>query len=115
MMAFVDGSTQVENAPVLGPMARSQTGQAMLKELKDQFECAMRAIRAHSAAQMTTDANARGTFPSVPAGTYYVYGRFYRVTKPVRAGGVFWNLKVRLKPGQNTMTLSVDNAAWLAR
>jgi hypothetical protein len=61
---------------------------------------------------MTTDANSRGIFPSVPAGTYYLYGRFYRVQKPVRTGGLVWNLKVEVKPGQNTTMLSVNNAAW---
>jgi hypothetical protein len=60
---------------------------------------------------MTTDANARGSFPSVPAGNYYLFGRFYRITKPVRGGGMLWNLNVQLKPGQNMHRLTVDDAA----
>jgi len=72
----------------------------------------MKAIRSHSVAEMTTDANARGTFPRVPAGTYHLYGRFYRVQKPFRGGGMVWNLRVVVKPGQNTLILTVNNAAY---
>ena len=49
---------------------------------------------------------------SVPAGTYDLYGRFYRITKPVRGGGMVWDLKLELKPGPNALTLSVANAAY---
>ncbi len=84
----------------------------LAKSAKTDIECAMKALRAHSMAQVTTDANARGTFSSVPVGTYYVYGSFYRTQKPVRTGGLVWNLKTAVKPGQNVVTLSVDNAAW---
>jgi hypothetical protein len=71
----------------------------------------MKAIRAHSVAELTTDSNARGSFPKVAAGRYFLFGRFYRVTKPVRAGGMLWNLRIDLKPGQNQLRLSVDDAA----
>jgi hypothetical protein len=84
---------------------------AFTKERKAEFECVMKSLRAHSVAELTTDANARGISPAVPAGTYYLFGRFYRITKPVRGGGMLWNLRVTLKPGQNTLRLSVDDAA----
>ncbi|MFY9607785.1 MAG: hypothetical protein WAU45_04120 [Blastocatellia bacterium] len=91
-------------------MAAEMTGLA--KSAEADFDCAMKAIRSHSVGQMTTNANGRGTFHAVPAGTYYLYGRFFRTQKPVRTGGLVWNLKVEVKPGQNTTMLSVNDAAW---
>jgi hypothetical protein len=59
------------------------------KEAKADFECAMKAIRTHSLAELTTDSNARGSFPKVAAGRYFLFGRFYRVTKPYGQAGCF--------------------------
>lgn len=115
MLAFTQGMAQGDKVPVVGELLSTPIGQdaaTMVSEAKADLECVMRAVRAHSAAEMTTDANARGTFPSVPAGTYYLYGWYYRVREPVRAGPVAWNLKVELKPGQNTLRLSVRDAAY---
>ncbi|MDQ3846689.1 MAG: hypothetical protein M3342_22155 [Bacteroidota bacterium] len=116
MLAFLDATTQLKKHPLVGPMAeileQQPEGPAeMMKEFKADFECAMKAIRAHSAAQMTTDDNGRGVFPKVQAGTYYLFGRFYRIQNPVRGGGCTWNFKVALKPGRNVLKLSVDDAA----
>lgn len=49
-------------------------------------------------------------FPAVSAGTYYLYGRFYRTKNP-RGGGMVWNFKLQLDPGDNTLPLAVDQAA----
>lgn len=76
---------------------------------RKELNCVMDGIRSHAVAKMTTDANAKGTFPNVPAGTYYVFGRFYRGGKRP-AGGMFWNYKIELKPGRNALQLSVDKA-----
>jgi hypothetical protein len=115
MFTFLDAGTQVGNAATVEILASlfGQKGEidAFTNERKAEFECVMKAIRAHSLAEVTTDANARATFPSVPAGTYHLFGRFYRITKPVRGGGVLWNLPVQLRPGQNALQLSVNNAA----
>lgn len=115
-MALVDSGTQVEDFPGAKALVSLFGQQEMLAEFTEMaradYDCAMKAVRAHSVAQMKTDAQARGTFPRVPAGTYYLFGRFYRLQKPVRAGGMFWNLRVALKPGQNLVRLSVSNAAW---
>lgn len=97
---------------MLGMPGGQELKEEMVKPAKAEFDCAMKAIRSHSVAEMTTDANARGIFPSVPADTYYLYGRFYRVQKPFRGGGMVWNLKVVLKPGESPITLSVNNAAY---
>lgn len=114
-LTLFDAGTQVENAPgmdlVASMLGHPEAVAEFSKEAKAEFECAMKAIRAHRVAEMTTDANARGSFPTVPAGRYYLFGRFYRVTKPVRAGGMLWNLRIDLKPGQNLLRLSVDAAA----
>ena len=115
MLAFTQGIAQGGNVPVVGELLSTPIGQdaaAMVSEAKADLECVMTAVRAHSAAEMTTDANARGTFPSVPAGTYYLYGWYYRVQEPVRAGPVAWNLKVELEPGPNTLRLAVGDAVY---
>jgi hypothetical protein len=115
MLAFLDAGTQLEKVSELGALAAAFGQPGALSEItamsKPDLDCAMQAIRAHSVAEMTTDADAKGTFPGVPPGTYYLFGRFYRATKPVRAGAVSWNQRVTLKPGQNLLRLSVDNAA----
>jgi hypothetical protein len=119
IFVMADTLTQVEGvAPGLG-IDLANPGIRLGKELYQGMflgnadpQCMAKAISAHSFAEMTTDVNARGTFPGVPAGTYYLFGRFYRVTKPVRTGGLLWNLKIELKPGQNVLRLSVDDAAW---
>jgi hypothetical protein len=115
MLTFADAGTQVANVPgmdmISSILGHGEMPAEFAKVAKADFDCGMKAIRAHSVAEMTTDGNARGTFPGVPPGTYHLFGRFYRVTKPVRGGGVLWNLKVELKPGQNALKLSVDDAA----
>jgi len=115
-MAFVDSGTQVADIPGISAIASIFGNSEMLAEFKQlakaDYDCAMNAVRAHSFAETVTDANARATFPPVPVGTYYLFGRFYRLQKPVRAGGMFWNMKINVKPGQNVIRLSVDNAAW---
>jgi hypothetical protein len=115
---FYDAFGEVKNVPGMDILTAMPGSQGLKEELesggpaKAEFDCAMKAIRSHSVAVMTTDANARGIFPSVSAGTYYLYGRFYRVQKPFRGGGMVWNLRVVLRPGQDTTTLSVNNAAY---
>ncbi len=114
-VSFYDAFGEVKNVPgmdILTGMLGGKKEDLESPEAKAEFDCAMKAIRSHSVAQMTTDANARGIFPSVPAGTYYLYGRFYRVQKPFRGGGMVWDVKVVVKPGQNTLILTVANAAY---
>jgi len=115
-LSLMDAGTQVENFPGMSAMAsvlgHGDMPSEFTKLAKADYECAMTAIRAHSVAEITTDANARGVLASVRAGTYYLYGRFYRITKPVRGGGMVWDLKLELKPGPNALTLSVANAAY---
>jgi hypothetical protein len=115
MFTFLDAGTQLGSVPgmelLTSMFSQKEELEAFTKERQAEFECVMQAIRAHSVAEVTTDANAVATFPSVPAGTYYLFGRFYRITKPARGGGVLWNHQIQLKPGQNALPLSVDNAA----
>jgi hypothetical protein len=114
-VSFYDAFGEVKNVPgmdLLTGMLGGKKEDLESPEAKAEFDCAMKAIRSHSVAQMTTDANARGVFPSVPAGSYYLYGRFYRVQKPFRGGGMVWNLRVVVKPGPNAIILTVDNAAY---
>ena len=115
MLSFFDGGTQVENVPMLNQVAALLGHEGMAQEIskgaRDDYECAMRSIRAHSAASVTTDANAQAVFTNLLQGTYYLFGRFYRMRKPVRRGGMYWNLRTEIKPGANRLVLSVSNAS----
>jgi hypothetical protein len=79
------------------------------RDARAEFDCAMAAIRAHAVAEMTTDAQARGEFPAVPAGVYYLFGRFHH--EGLR--GAIWNLRLALPAGRSRVGLSIDNAAWV--
>jgi len=116
--SLMDAGGQVKDMPGMSMLSAlsSAMGQGdMPKEFanmaQSDYECGMKAIHLHTVAQITTDGNAVGTFTNVPAGAYYLYGRFYRITSPVRGGGMVWNFKVQVKPGFNTLRLTVDDAA----
>jgi hypothetical protein len=119
MLAFYDGGAQVVNMPGLAsiPALFGQGGLAeeISRDAKADFDCAMASVRAHAVAEVTTDAMARGAFPAVPAGVYYLFARFYRLEKPVRRGGLMWSTKMALRPGANRYTLSVGDAVWTGR
>lgn len=115
MLSFYDGGTQVDRFPMLNEVSTALGHEGMGKEIakgaREDYECAMKSIRAHSVGSVTTDGNAQATFTSLPQGTYYLFGRFYRQRKPVRGGGMYWNLRTGIKPGANRVTLSVSNAS----
>jgi hypothetical protein len=116
--SFMDAGSQVKDMPGMGLLSAlsSAMGQGdgpkeISKLAEADYECGMKGIHLHTVSQMTTDGNAVGTFRNVPPGTYYLYGRFYRITKPVRGGGMVWNFKVHVAPGVNFLRLTVDDAA----
>jgi len=115
MLSFFDGGTQVDNFPMLNEVSALLGHESMAKEIaqgaRGDYECAMKSIRAHSVGSVTTDANAQATFTNLPQGTYYLFGRFYRLRKPVRGGGMYWNVRTGIKAGANRLTLSVSNAS----
>jgi hypothetical protein len=51
------------------------------------------------------DASGSGTFSAVPAGTYYLM-----ISTRYNNQALTWDHPVELKPGANTLTLSVQNA-----
>lgn len=64
------------------------------------------AIQAGSAGSVRADASGSGTFPAVPAGTYYLM-----ISARVNNQAYAWEQPVELHPGSNTVTLSLANAA----
>ena len=62
-------------------------------------------INGFSAGGVKLDANGKGNFPAVPPGVYYVMGMVAFENQPV-----YWDLRAELKPGANTLILSVQNA-----
>jgi hypothetical protein len=65
----------------------------------------LQAISANSAAGLKADANGKMTLPGVPAGTYYLM-----VTGQYNNQSIFWDMKVELKEGANSVTLDQKNA-----
>jgi hypothetical protein len=51
------------------------------------------------------DADGNGTFPAVPPGTYYLM-----ISARYNNQALAWDHPVELKPGSNSVTLSVQNA-----
>jgi hypothetical protein len=64
------------------------------------------AIKASAASSVRADANGAGTFPAVPAGTYYLM-----ISARYNNQALMWDHPVQLKAGQNSMTLSPQNAS----
>jgi len=62
-------------------------------------------IKASVASAVRADANGSGTFPGVPPGTYYLM-----ISTRYNNQALTWDHPVQLKPGANSMTLSVQNA-----
>lgn len=79
------------------------------REAQAEFDCLMKTIRAHAVAEVTTDEQARGVFPAVPAGVYYLFGRFHH--QGLR--GAIWNLRREIPPGRSQATVSIGNAVWV--
>jgi len=66
----------------------------------------LQAISADSAAGLKADANGKTTLPGVPAGTYYLMVSTLYNNQPI-----YWDLRVELKEGANSLTLEQRNAA----
>jgi hypothetical protein len=71
------------------------------------LSAAMTALKPHIVQSIATDFTGKAQFASAPAGTYYLMG----ASKTPR-GMAFWNLKVELNSGQNSITLDQNNAAY---
>ncbi len=63
------------------------------------------AIKADAASAVRADANGNGTFPGVPAGTYYLM-----ISTRYNNQAFNWGQAVQLKAGQNSMSLDLSNA-----
>jgi hypothetical protein len=70
-------------------------------------ECKMYlvAISQDAATGLKSDATGKASLPGVPAGTYYL-----TASAKIGALVMYWNLKIDLKAGANTVTLSTQNA-----
>jgi len=62
-------------------------------------------MNAFSAGGVKLDSNGKGSFPAVPPGVYYVMGMVAFENQPV-----YWDLRIELKPGTNSVTLNSGNA-----
>ena len=109
-------------------------GSLIPPEVKQQYELGVEALSEHVVGYVKTNAAGRASFPAVPAGTYYIYGSTSQyvkvgevvtidsttptptVTKNRDVGydtATIWNVKVSIKPGPNSTTLSQANAAFV--
>ena len=75
---------------------------------KQKPECQkyLAAISADAATGLRSDADGKATLPGVPPGTYYM-------TASTKIGNLnlYWNVKVNLKAGQNSLVVDQHNAA----
>jgi hypothetical protein len=103
-------------------------------EIEQQYNLGLQALTEHLVATARTDAGGHAIAPAVPAGTYYLYGttsEYVKVGEVVtidrstptptitnsRSYGydsaTIWNLKVAVKAGRNSITLTQANAAFV--
>jgi hypothetical protein len=61
------------------------------------------AVSADAATGLAADANGKATLPGVPPGIYFL-------TVSNQNNTIYWELKVQLKPGANSITLDAHNA-----
>ncbi|MGH9941923.1 MAG: hypothetical protein ACRD9R_06140 [Pyrinomonadaceae bacterium] len=101
---------------------------ALPEDVEEQYANGLKALSEHTVATIKTDSYGRAVFPRLPAGVYYVYGTASEFVKTGTRGTVtgntvtlndtghqnatIWNLKVAVKPGQNSVILTPDNAAF---
>lgn len=70
---------------------------------------ALAAIKPHIVASATTDFQGKAKFPSVKAGSYYLFG-FTKAGK----SAVVWNYGITIKSGTNSIILDNKNAALIS-
>jgi hypothetical protein len=120
--------TMKETNPAFALLEGLAGGSALPPGVEEQYAVGMKVLSEHTVATAKTDINGRASFPAVPAGTYYVYGTANQFVKTGATGTVsgntvtlndtgyqaatIWNLKVVVRPGQNAVTLTPDNAAF---
>jgi len=93
-------------------MANYGSSQGVERSMKT-FATAMESIKTHVVATTTSDSNGKGQFSSIPAGTYYLMnaGVVYMDTGSLTdRNPVLWNVKIEIKPGQNSISLDQKNA-----
>lgn len=71
-----------------------------------QYDRLMEKVKQHAVATTVSGFDGKGRFSAVEPGTYYLVN-----LTEIGRSVVLWNLKVELKPGQNSITLDQRNAA----
>ena len=111
-------------------LIEGMTGESALPEdIEQQYAIAMKALSEHTVATVKTNIYGKASLPALAAGNYYVYGTSNQFVKTGARGTVvgntvtlndtgyqkatIWNLRVTAKPGQNSITLTPDNAAFV--
>jgi hypothetical protein len=78
-----------------------------LPEEQKFLEAALIALTPHIVEVVTTDFSGKALFAAAQPGSYFLLA-----ASETPRGMVFWNLPVELKPGQNSITLDQNNAAY---
>ncbi len=117
-----------ENSPMASLMKSMGGGSVLPEDVKEQYAIAVKALSAHTVATVKTNIYGKAAFPREPAGTYHVYGTANAFVKTGEQGTItsntvnlsdtgyqqatIWNVETTIKPGQNTLILTPDNAAF---
>jgi hypothetical protein len=93
-------------APVPPHVTAQQAVRTACDAQKPECRTYLLAIGADASTGLKSDATGKAILPGVPAGTYYL-------TVSTRMGNLvlYWQVKVDLKPGANSITLDTKNAA----
>jgi hypothetical protein len=70
------------------------------------FDDTMLKLKPHILTSTTTDFNGKGQFTDLAEGVYYIMH-----VSEIGRSVILWNLRVEVKPGQNSVTLDQNNAA----
>jgi hypothetical protein len=79
---------------------------AACEKQKPECQKYLAAIGADAATGLRSDANGKATLPGVPPGTYYL-----TASTKIGSLNLYWNIKLDLKAGQNSLVVDQHNAA----
>lgn len=102
-----DAESTVAKAGVQAPAGKNLFAGLNSLCVKQLPECqkAVTSIIAESATAVKSGPDGKAVFPAVLPGTYFVFGMGQLEGKPI-----VWNVKVRIKAGENSVTLGRENA-----
>jgi hypothetical protein len=92
--------------PIPAGVLPQEAVMAACEKQKPECQKYLAAISADAASGLRSDANGKATLPGVPPGTYYL-----TASTKIGSLNLYWNIKLDLKAGPNTLVVDQHNAA----